>query len=79
MIKGKNIVLTGCNSGIGLEVLKLLMQGNNRILCVDKDVDVLSNYESENIVVNYKAWYTNFKQKGCDTMLNTSVKMYEVA
>ena len=38
MISGKNIVLTGCNSGIGLEVLKLLVQGDNRILAVDKEI-----------------------------------------
>lgn len=35
MITGKNIVLTGCNSGIGLEFLKLLVKGNNRVLAVD--------------------------------------------
>ncbi len=54
MIKRKNIVLTGCNSGIGLEVLKLLMEGNNRILCVDKDIDVLSGYECDDIIVMQK-------------------------
>ena len=37
MISGKNIVLTGCNSGIGLEVLRLLEQGaGNRILAVSR-------------------------------------------
>ena len=35
MITGKTIVLTGCNSGIGLEVLKLFVKGNNRILAVE--------------------------------------------
>lgn len=54
MIKGKNIVLTGCNSGIGLEVLKLLMEGNNRILCVDKNVDTISGFESENVIIMQK-------------------------
>lgn len=32
MISGKKIVLTGANSGIGLEVLKLLAAGDNTIL-----------------------------------------------
>ena len=41
MITGKNIVLTGCNSGIGLEVLKLLVKGDNRVLAVDTDTDNL--------------------------------------
>lgn len=50
MISGKNIVLTGCNSGIGLEVLKLLYK-NNKVLCVDKNTDVLENLQSENIIV----------------------------
>ena len=53
MIKGKNIVLTGCNSGIGLEVLKLLMD-DNKVLCVDKDIDVLTTLKSENLIVMQK-------------------------
>ena len=37
MINGKNIVLTGASSGIGLEVLKLLVKGeDNRILAVSR-------------------------------------------
>ena len=54
MITGKNIVLTGCNSGIGLEVLKLLIKGNNSIICVDKDVDVLSAYASDKVFIMQK-------------------------
>lgn len=53
MISGKNIVLTGCNSGIGLEVLKLLYK-NNKVLCVDKNTDVLEKIESDNIIVLQK-------------------------
>lgn len=41
MIKNKNIVLTGANSGIGLEVLKLLLNGSNKVLAVDLCTDVL--------------------------------------
>jgi len=44
MITGKNIVLTGASSGIGLEVLKILKQGEgNRILAVARKVDNLYN------------------------------------
>ncbi len=50
MIKGKNIVLTGANSGIGLEVLKLL-KDDNVVFCVDKNIDVLTMYAGENIFV----------------------------
>ena len=37
MIKNKNIVLTGCNSGIGYETLKIFLKGGNRVLGVDKN------------------------------------------
>ena len=39
MIKGKNIVITGANSGIGLEPLKLLANRDNTILAVDLRTD----------------------------------------
>lgn len=45
MINGKNIVLTGASSGIGLEVLKLLVQGtDNRILAVSRHADTLEGF-----------------------------------
>ena len=46
MINGKTIVLTGASSGIGLEVLKLLVQGTeNRILAVSRHaVEKLTNF-----------------------------------
>lgn len=50
MISNKNIVLTGCNSGIGLEVLRLLVQGNNRILAVDKNIDRLGGFDPEKVL-----------------------------
>ena len=54
MISGKNIVLTGCNSGIGLEVLKLFVKGNNRVLAVDKDTDNLVKFDPEKVIVMEK-------------------------
>ena len=45
MITGKRIVLTGCNSGIGLEFLKLLVRGGNEILAVDKQTDRLEAFD----------------------------------
>lgn len=50
MIRDKKIVLTGCNSGIGLEVLKLLVKGNNVILCVDKDIDNISKFDESCVI-----------------------------
>lgn len=51
MINGKNIVLTGADSGIGLEVLKLLVKGNNRILCVDKNTDNLVKFDPAKVTI----------------------------
>ncbi len=51
MIQNKNIVITGCNNGIGFEILKLLLQGNNRILCVDTGTDNLEALGSEKITI----------------------------
>ena len=51
MITGKNIVLTGCNSGIGLEFLKLLMQGDNRVLAVDKNDSELVKFDPAKVTV----------------------------
>ena len=51
MITGRNIVLTGANSGIGLEVLKILVKGNNRILCVDKNSDNLVKFDPEKVKI----------------------------
>ena len=51
MIKNKNIVLTGADSGIGLEVLKLFLDGNNRVLCVDKNIDNLKKIASDNVII----------------------------
>lgn len=53
MITGKNIVLTGCDNGIGLEVLKLL-KGKNKILCVDKNIGRLEPLADENTIIFQK-------------------------
>ncbi|MDO4379806.1 MAG: SDR family NAD(P)-dependent oxidoreductase [Clostridia bacterium] len=50
MITDKNIVLTGCNSGIGLEVLRILTEGNNRILAVDKNIDRLGGFDERKVI-----------------------------
>jgi short-subunit dehydrogenase len=51
MINGKKIVLTGANSGIGLEVLKLLVLGKeNQILAVDLNIDKITTMNQENVI-----------------------------
>lgn len=54
MIQNKNIVLTGGDSGIGLEVLKLLLAGKNRVLCVDKNIGNLEKIKDENLIIMQK-------------------------
>ena len=45
-IENKRIVLTGANSGIGLEVLKLLLEREgNIIFAVDLNTDVISSFD----------------------------------
>ena len=48
-ITGKRIVLTGANSGIGLETLKLLAQGDNKILAVDLKTDRLNDFDKSKV------------------------------
>ena len=50
MINGKKIVLTGANSGIGLEVLKLLAEGDNKILAVDLHTDNIEKFDPKKVV-----------------------------
>lgn len=49
MIKGKTIVITGANSGIGLETLKLLANGDNKILAVDLRTDRIEALGAQNV------------------------------
>lgn len=49
MINGKKIVLTGANSGIGLEVLKLLAEGDNKILAVDLHTDNIEKFDPKKL------------------------------
>ena len=50
MLTGKTIVLTGANSGIGLETLKLLVKGDNKILAVDLHTDKLAEFDPEKVI-----------------------------
>lgn len=50
MITNKRIVLTGANSGIGLETLKLLVQGSNRILAVSRRSDQIERFDRDRVI-----------------------------
>ncbi|MCQ2409698.1 MAG: SDR family NAD(P)-dependent oxidoreductase [Clostridia bacterium] len=51
MITGKKIVLTGANSGIGLETLKLLVKGDNKILAVDMYTEEMEKFDKSKVTV----------------------------
>jgi len=50
MLTGKKIVLTGANSGIGLETLKLLVKGDNKILAVDLKTDKIETFDKDKVI-----------------------------
>ncbi len=74
MITDKNIVITGCNSGIGLEILKLLLKGDNRILCVDTGTDNLEALGNKNITILKKDIST---KKAVDEIFDTAQNLFE--
>ena len=40
-LKGKNILITGANGGIGQEVVHMFLQSGANCICVDKNFDNL--------------------------------------
>lgn len=73
MITNKSIVLTGCNNGIGLEILKLLLKGNNRIICVDTGSENLKKLNSDKIIIMQKD-VSSFP--AVDDIFNEAVKQF---
>lgn len=53
MLTNKRIVLTGATSGIGFEILKLLVQGDNKILAVGRRIEKLEGFD-KNKVISFK-------------------------
>ena len=49
MISGRNIILTGANSGIGLEILRILSK-DNKVIAADLRTDRISSFDPENVV-----------------------------
>ena len=50
MISCRNIVLTGANSGIGLEALKILCENGNTIIAADIRDDRISSFDPERVI-----------------------------
>lgn len=49
-LSGKNVVLTGANSGIGMEMLKLLLCKGSRVLAADLRTDAVESLADPNAV-----------------------------
>ena len=74
MITGKNIVLTGASSGIGLEVLKLLSKGEgNTILAVSRHaVEKLTGFAPN--VIPYDCDIST--KDGIDTLFDKAIELF---
>lgn len=77
MIENKNIVLTGASSGIGLEVLKLLVKGNgNKILCVSRNASKkISAEEFDNKIVVFDADVST--KEGVDSVFAKAEELFD--
>ncbi|NMD43274.1 MAG: SDR family NAD(P)-dependent oxidoreductase [Firmicutes bacterium] len=72
MIANKRIVLTGANSGIGLETLRLLVQGsNNKILAVSRRSDQIEKFD-RNKVIPFRVDISS--KEGVDTLFRVAEK-----
>lgn len=72
MISGKNIVLTGANSGIGLAMLRSLAE-SNKILAVDMNDDKMSQFG------NVTSMVCDISSKeGVDSMFSKASDMFDV-
>lgn len=73
-INGKNIVLTGASSGIGLEILKLLTQFSDvKIIAVARHTENIP--QKENIIYPFVADLSN--QMGIDGLFDYSKKVFD--
>jgi short-subunit dehydrogenase len=50
MLNNKRIILTGATRGIGLETLKLLVQGDNKILAVGRRIERLEGFDKSKVI-----------------------------
>lgn len=70
MLNNQKIVLTGANSGIGLEILKLLAaQSDNLILAVDLNLDKINDFGKN--VIGFKQDVSS--REGVDAIFDTAL------
>jgi len=71
MITGKNIIITGANSGIGLETLKILAR-DNRIFAADININVISEYGDS--VIPFRCDLSS--KSGVDSMFDAAISLF---
>lgn len=71
MLTGKRIVITGANSGIGYEILRLLAQADNKILAVDLKLDKLQDFDPNKVFPMQCDCGT---QEGVDKIFETAIE-----
>ena len=70
-IKNKNIVITGSNSGIGLEITKLLSRNNNIFALVNKNSNNLDQIE------NLKIFKNNFEHGEINRLIQDKLEQFK--
>ena len=82
VVKGKNIMITGATSGIGLELVKSFSSKGANIIMLGKDEDKLdevydevSTYSGKNLII--KSDLRELDEKGAIQISNEIKKYYE--
>lgn len=73
-LEGKHIVVTGANSGIGLEILKKLASRNNEIVAADINIDRIRSLGLENV---YPLQCDISSKEGVDALIGGSAIFLE--
>ena len=65
MLSKKHVLISGCNGGIGIEILKLLVKNHAKIsISYHKNRDQIDNFLAENKEDAEKLWQISLKLTG---------------
>lgn len=69
ILKNKKIIITGSNSGIGLELTKKLILDNNILAIVHKDFNEVKKFENEKLII----FQENFEKNNFEKKLEEEI------